>query len=293
MRAAVRGVGNRLVRQAVKVGAALADPLVARVNGVVFLIYHSVGGPRPGQVNIATEIFGHQMAWLAANCEPLSIDEALTLLDNSEQPGIGGDARRGGRSGKEGRTPVVVTFDDGTADFVDNALPVLVAHSIPVTLYIATRWVDEQLSFWDDGTVLSWSALREAVSTGLVTPGSHTHSHVLLDRIDPTTVASELDLSIASISENLGIIPGHFAYPKALAPSAEAEAAVRARFRSAALAGSRANPFGATDPFRLARTPVQVADGLIWFRRKARGGLRLEDSLRTRMGAVRYAKATR
>lgn len=282
MSTALGAVTKRFVRQVVKAGAAAADMFAGSGEGVVFLIYHSVGGPRPGQVNVDPSVFDEQMAWLAERCAPVSIDEALVALRRSGQQDMGVSGPR-----------VVVTFDDGTADFVDEALPILERYRIPVTIYLATGWLDDGRSFWDDGTVLSWSAMRDAMSTGLVTPGSHTHSHVLLDRTDPRKVADELDRSIASIAENLGIAPEHFAYPKALEPSTMAAEAVAARFRSAALAGSRANPYGATDPLRLARTPIQVADGLVWFRRKAVGGLRLEDVARSRLGALRYAKATR
>ena len=41
---------------------------------------------------------------------------------------------------------VVVTFDDGTGDFVDEAVPVL-DRFVLATLYVATRFVDEQRSF--------------------------------------------------------------------------------------------------------------------------------------------------
>ena len=55
---------------------------------------------------------------------------------------------------------------------------------------------------------------------------------------------------------------------------------MRERFRSAALAGTRVNPFGKTDPYRLARSPIQVSDGMQFFERKLAGGMAFEDSLR-------------
>ena len=83
--------------------------------------------------------------------------------------------------------------------------------------------------------------------------------------------------------------PAHFAYPKAVPPSDAAAAAVRERFVSAALAGTRPNPYGSTDPFALARSPIQVADGMRWFRSKVVGGLHLEDEMRVRLNRRRYA----
>ena len=40
------------------------------------------------------------------------------------------------------------------------------------------------------------------------------------------------------------------------------EALVRGRFKSAALGGNRPNPYGRTDPHRLARSAVQRSDGM-------------------------------
>jgi hypothetical protein len=67
---------------------------------------------------------------------------------------------------------------------------------------------------------------------------------------------------------------------------------VRARFRSAAVAGTRANRFGAADPYRLSRSPVQVSDGRRWFVRKTHGGMGFEDQLRRLINRRRYAVAT-
>ena len=187
---------------------------------------------------------------------------------------------------------VAVTFDDGTADFADDALPVIVQHRVPVTLYAATEFVDLGLDFPNDGHPISWQALRDAVSTGLVDVGSHTHTHALLDRLAPALVVTELDRSIALIAEHIGTPPRHFAYPKAVGGSPEAELAVRARFESAAVAGTRVNRYGATDPYRLARSPVQVSDGDRWFRRKVAGGMALEDTVRRVANRARYASAT-
>ena len=121
--------------------------------------------------------------------------------------------------------------------------------------------------------------------------GSHTHTHALLDRLPRDQVATELDRSIELIGERTGATAAHFAYPKAVPGSPAADELVRARFRSAALAGTRVNRSGA-DPYRLARSPVQYSDGMRWFRHKATGGLGLEDTLRRLLNRGRYAGAT-
>jgi peptidoglycan/xylan/chitin deacetylase (PgdA/CDA1 family) len=185
------------------------------------------------------------------------------------------------------RQPVVVSFDDGTVDFVETALPLLVRYSIPVTLYLATSFVEDGRLFPRGGVPLSWSALREALTTGLVTIGSHTHSHALLDRVTPIEAEAELRRSIDLVGDRLGVATEHFAYPKAALPQEAVEEIVRRLFVSAAIGGNRANVPGRTDVHRLARSPIQASDGMRWFASKLAGGLALEERLRAAVRGIR------
>lgn len=261
---------------AVKLAAAGADALGRPGAGVTVLIYHRVGGRSGTPVDLPTSLFVEQMSALADMGAVTTL--AVAIRDLHRQPDVR-DKR------------VVVTFDDGTADFADEALPVLVDRRIPVTLYLATAFVDEGRPFPDAGTPISWAGLRDALSTGLVTVGSHTHTHLLLDRAPAGQAEQELDTSIGLIGDRLGAAAEDFAYPKAVAGSPAAERLVRTRFRSAALAGTRLNRYGQTDLHRLARSPIQVADGMRWFRRKVDGGMALEDTLRRWANRRRYAGA--
>jgi peptidoglycan/xylan/chitin deacetylase (PgdA/CDA1 family) len=256
-----------LLRTLVKAGAA-AVPAPA---GTVVLIYHRVGRRSTLDVDLTTEEFERQVAWLAHDGRAAALDRSLVALDSQHAP-----------------SSVVVTFDDGTADFADTALPILVKHAIPATLYLATAFVEEQRPFPDDGQPLSWAALRDACATGLVDVASHTHTHAVLDRLPAARTADELDRSKELIEDRLGRPCLDFAYPKALPPSPAAAVAVRERFRSAALAGTRPNRPGRTDRYRLARSPIQHSDGMRYFEKKVAGRMALEDSLRTVANRWRY-----
>ena len=262
-----------IVSHAVKRTAAVASRVRAPSPGVVVLIYHRVGGGSGLELDVSVHRFAEQMAWLAERGGAMTLDDALAALDDVDRPPV---------------DPVVVTFDDGTRDFVDEAVPVLARYGIPATLYLSTAFVESGDLLPYGAPPTSWAGLRDAVSTGLVTIGSHTHTHSLLDRLPPQDLARELDEPSRLIERELEVTPRHFAYPKALAPSPAAEAAVRARFRSAALAGTRPNPYGATDVFRLARSPIQASDGMRWFRAKAEGGMALEDDFRRALNRIRY-----
>jgi hypothetical protein len=97
---------------------------------------------------------------------------------------------------------------------------------------------------------------------------------------------------VGLLADRVGVAARHFAYPKALPGSPAADAEVRRRFTTAAMAGTHLNRWTGTDLHQLARTPIQVTDGMRWFARKADGGLRLEDQLRRRVNRSRYAEAT-
>jgi peptidoglycan/xylan/chitin deacetylase (PgdA/CDA1 family) len=269
---------SALLRRAVKSAAVAADTVHRPGPGVVVLIYHRVGGVSGLELDMPLDLFEAQAAALAASGRVVPLGDALAWLADPVAT--------------DGPAPVVLTFDDGTVDFVDQALPILERHRLPVTLYAATSFIDEGRTFPGDGRPVSWRGLADARTTGLVDVGSHTHGHRLLDRLAPSEVAGELDRSIELIAEHLGQPPLDFAYPKAVAGSAAAEQAVRKRFRSAALAGTHPNPFGGTDPYRLARSPIQRSDGMRWFEHKVQGGMAMEDGLRRALNRWRYAAAT-
>jgi peptidoglycan/xylan/chitin deacetylase (PgdA/CDA1 family) len=48
------------------------------------------------------------------------------------------------------RPAILITVDDGYADFVEVALPLLEAYEIPATLFVTTRFVDGDIWLWPD-----------------------------------------------------------------------------------------------------------------------------------------------
>lgn len=285
----VRAAAVPVARTAVKSAAATADVVRRLTPGITILIYHRVGAGSGGQMDLSPAAFDEQLAWLRATQRVLTMDQALIELGAARRAGEGGDAP-GSPPGPSG-TGVVLTFDDGTADWVDHVLPALDRHRVPATFYVATAFVDEQRSFPGDGRPITWAGLKEMAGSDLVTLGSHTHTHALMDRLAVPQIADELDRSIDLLHDCVGVAAEHFCYPKALLGSLPAEKAIRDRFRSATLAGTRANLPG-VDPYRLTRSPIQPADGRRWFRRKAVGGMSFENDLRDLLNRARYRGAS-
>jgi peptidoglycan/xylan/chitin deacetylase (PgdA/CDA1 family) len=272
-----RQTARVLALRTLKVTAAAADRVHPPGRGVVFLAYHCVGAGTGLEIDLSPEAFEEQMTTLAERGSVVSIDEGLAALDHAPPEHV---------------DPVVVTFDDGTADFTEHAVPILERHRIPATLYLATDFVERQRTYEYGGRPTTWSALRDACAGGLLTVGSHTHTHAVMDTLGPSAAEEELARSAGLIEEHLGSAAEHFAYPKGVVAGSDVESVVRRRFRSAALAAVATNPYGTTDRYRLARSPIQVSDGQRWFAHKVAGGMAFEGTLRHLLNRRRYAGLT-
>jgi len=243
--------GSSLARKAVK-AAVLPGGIVnrRRSGDVVILLYHSVGAGG-GEIDMPAGLFERQLAMLAKRERVLTLDQAVA------------GSHDGG---------VVVTVDDGYRDFHDTVLPLLVRYRVPAVLYQATGLVAGESSAPGPAKALTWSQLGEAVGTGLVTVGAHTHGHVDLSRAPERLCQDEMARSKDLLEDRLGVACRHFAYPWAVA-SAAADRIARSLFETAALDTWRSNRAGAMDPWRLGRTPVLASDGLTFFRAKVQGRL--------------------
>lgn len=179
---------------------------------------------------------------------------------------------------------VVVTFDDGYRDFHEAVLPVLTDLRVPATLYLATGLVES------GADALTWAQLREAIDTGLVTIGSHTHGHTDLSRATEAEAESEMRRSKDLIEDHLQLPCEHFAYPWAVGGS-DADRVARRLFRTAALDAWRTNRAGRIDPYRIGRVPILRSDGRFFFRRKVHGGLDSEAWLYRALGRGPWGRA--
>jgi peptidoglycan/xylan/chitin deacetylase (PgdA/CDA1 family) len=240
---------GRLLRVASKLAVLPAGLLRRRRRGdVVILVYHRVGvGDR--EIDMPKTVFQRQLNALRERERVLELDDALAGLDGG----------------------VVLTFDDGYRDFSDVVVPLLVERKLPALLYLATSLATEGASR-NGSELISWDRLREAVATGLVTVGSHTHTHADLSKATESEAVEEMRRSKNLIEDHLGTACEHFAYPWGVA-SPGAQRAATSIFRTAALPAWKTNRRGRIDPMRLGRTPVLRGDGLVFFRSKARGML--------------------
>lgn len=114
-----------------------------------------------------------------------------------------------------GRCPVVVTVDDGYADFATVAHPVFREHGIPIMLFVATDFVDGTTWFWWDkleyvlaraaSCVTSVLVEDESLAVDLMSPASRTAAwHAIADR-GRFVPDQEKEALVARVAEGLGV----------------------------------------------------------------------------------------
>jgi peptidoglycan/xylan/chitin deacetylase (PgdA/CDA1 family) len=101
--------------------------------------------------------------------------------------------------------PVLVTVDDGTADFRDTVLPALVDSGLPATLYLTTAQIGQP-------GMLRWADVVAAAAHG-VEIGAHSRHHPHLDTVSRQRAQREIAGSRADVEQRIGRACVSFAYP--------------------------------------------------------------------------------
>lgn len=219
---------------------------------IPILLYHSMAekvAPPFRLWAVSPAQFAAQLEYLREHhYTPLSVSQLISL--------------RGARLPKR---PVVVTFDDGFADFYTDALPLLERYSCPATLYITTGYVG-QTSRWlaDEGEgerpMLSWAQVRELPERG-VECGVHSCTHPQLDTLSVAQARAEVVSSKEALEQQLGQSVTSFAYPHGYYSGAVKRLVQEAGF-SSACAVKHAMSTPKDDAFALSRIIISADTGL-------------------------------
>jgi peptidoglycan/xylan/chitin deacetylase (PgdA/CDA1 family) len=152
--------------------------------------------------------------------------------------------------------PVVLTFDDGFADFLHEALPLLTAYNVPATLFMvsglsgsSSRWLLKAGE--GERPLLTWAELQEISRQGIEI-GAHSVTHPKLDMIPLRHACAEIRDSKVAIEDRLGVEVRSFAYPYGFYNAAVRELVAEAGY-SCACAVRYATSSIHDDRFALAR----------------------------------------
>lgn len=113
--------------------------------------------------------------------------------------------------------PVVLTFDDGLADFYAAALPVLQSYAFVATLYITVGFVGAtSRGIYPDPEneerMLTWPQIVALDAAGIEC-GAHSYTHPQLDILPPAAAREEIGHPKTVLEQHLGRPVSSFAYP--------------------------------------------------------------------------------
>ena len=137
------------------------------------------------------------------------MDHGFTGLTFSELA----DAFRAG--GILPKRPVVLTFDDGYADFGREVWPILRRYEFPATVFVTSGWISDagpHAAGTPLDRMLSWAQIRELAAANIEI-GAHSHSHPELDQLSGAALCRELGDSRALLEEGIGAPVRTLAYP--------------------------------------------------------------------------------
>lgn len=119
-----------------------------------------------------------------------------------------------------GESPLVaLTFDDGYANFLTEAVPLLAEAGASATLYPSVGHLGNGPASWlgrwaaSFGPLLTWSQLREVAASGRVEIGNHGLHHHPLDVLPTGSLAHEVAASRDRLEQELGTETRSFCYP--------------------------------------------------------------------------------
>ncbi len=217
--------------------------------GIPILLYHSISkdaSPRFKKWTVHPELFAAHMEYLhSRSYKPITVTQLATIMMNNTVS-------------LPDRT-VVITFDDGFADFHSIGLPTLKRYGFAATLYITTGFVGGTSSWLsregeDNRPMVSWDQIAE-ISAGGVECGTHSLNHLQLDTLSSSAAREEIARPKSVLEHHLGKQVSSFSYPHGYNSQAVRRLVQQAGYSSACGVKNMMSTIN-DDPFALARIVV-------------------------------------
>ena len=170
-------------------------------KGIPILMYHYIDDiPVPSAIH--PDLFRKEMAFIKKNCNPITIGDLIEYVEGQKTLP---------------NNSVLITFDDGTADFYYNAFPIIKRLNIPVVLYITTGYIASYMPSLSHNwkyKMLSWDEIMEISQYKNIEIGSHSVTHQRFNLISNDKIKHEVVKSKDILEKNIGRSVIHFSYPK-------------------------------------------------------------------------------
>ena len=236
------------------------------------LMYHMVSAHRPGArfngLRVRPERFEAQLAWLQRNgWQFFTVSELWERWDTLPEKSV------------------ALTFDDGYADNLHNALPLLAKYDASATIYMVVDrhdrdWSTAKKAHHNTGELarepkLSDEELQRLVASGRIEIGSHTLTHINMRTTAADDKCRELAESRRLLQAQTGQPVASFAYPFGIYGDEDVALACEAGYTTAVttIDGIDAR-MPRPDPLQLKRIKISGKDNMLAFVMRMRGGKR-------------------
>lgn len=212
-------------------------------SGTRILCYHRVNDVKKEYLSLSPSQFREQMGFLAQ-----AGYRTVSLAEFFDDPGD--------------EKSIVITFDDGYRDNLENAFPLLNEFGFRATVFCVGSKIGEE-------GYLTRQDLRQMHEAGWEI-GSHTLSHPDLRSLDPELKWQEIAGSKSFLEAFLDLQVDFFCYPFGFYDEESVAFVQKAGYRGACTNRPGANP-DATDPYLLRRTEIGATDTAHDFKKKMAG----------------------
>lgn len=170
-------------------------------GGIPILMYHSIREGSEGR-----------HAYYETNTSPRIFAEHMKILHEEGYRALKVTKPSIGNNGSVSPKSVVITFDDGYADFYRYAFPILTELNFTATVFVVSGLLKTHRECFKGIECLNLAEVRELHSAG-ISIGSHTVSHPELKRLSPQAVENEVAASKKTLEDALGAPIKSFSYP--------------------------------------------------------------------------------
>ncbi len=245
-------------------------PAVVAANPRV-LMYHMISEPRPGArfngLRVRPAMFARQLRWLREQgWQSFTVSELLARGERLPERAF------------------AITFDDGYADNLLQALPLLRQYRCKATLYLVVErferdWSVMRKAHHDGGELQREAKLSDAqvetlLASGCIELGSHSMTHANFLHLDALAARHELLASKQALEARFGVTVESFAWPFGLYREEQVAFAAEAGYRSAVTTREGIDSPRSWQPLQLKRIKISGKDGWLDFRLRLRSGRR-------------------
>jgi peptidoglycan/xylan/chitin deacetylase (PgdA/CDA1 family) len=219
---------------------------------MTILCYHSIHPDWNSPLSVDPVTFAAHCRWLRTHRRLITLEEAIQEMIHHRPRRSRG---------------VAVTFDDALADFHDYAFPILERYSVPASVFVVTKTLEDpaaEADWIDPPSKSPIETLTSSQITELRDQGisfySHTHTHRDLTKLDDRTCEEDLRRSRDVLGALLAAPVNILAYPRGDYDARVARLAARAGFEYAVGTSKGTEPIG---PLSIPRAGLYRGEGRV------------------------------